>query len=88
MRSAAWLCVLALAACGLEPDVGKPLAGTCSNADADPTLAVSFRAQIRPLIARSIAGCSCHLPTGSGQGIRLSGLDLSSLASLRAHRRQ
>jgi len=77
---------LGLAACGLAPDVGKPLAGTCSNADTDDTMAISFRSQIRPLIARSVAGCSCHLPSpsGPGPGVLLGGLDLSSLSSLRA----
>jgi hypothetical protein len=83
-----WWGVLALglAACGIEPDVGKPLAGACSNADTDEAMAVSFRNQIRPLLARSLAGCSCHVPssTGSAPGIQLGGLDLSSLASLRA----
>jgi hypothetical protein len=88
-RARAWgigALVLGLSACSLEPDVGPPLAGACSNADTDPELAISFRAQIRPLIARSIAGCSCHLPAAAGPGLgtQLSGLDLSSLSSLRA----
>ena len=88
MRSLRVLCGLALglAACGIEPDVGKPLAGACDNADTDEAMVVSFRGEIRPLIARSRSGCSCHLPssTGPGPGTRLGGLDLSSLSSLRA----
>jgi hypothetical protein len=77
---------LGLAACGITPDVGKPLAGTCSNADTDEAMAVSFRSDIRPLIARSKSGCFCHLPSpsGPGPGTQLGGLDLSSLSSLRA----
>jgi len=71
-----------LAACGIEPDVGRPLAGICSNADTDPDLAVSFREEVRPLLARSMAGCACHVPPGPG--VQLAGFDLSSLASLRA----
>ena len=88
MTSLRLRCALALglAGCGIEPDVGKPLAGTCSDADTDPTMVVSFRSEIRPLLARSKAGCSCHLPSssGPGPGIRLGGFDLSSLSSLRA----
>ena len=80
------LLVVAVTGCGaLEPDVGPLLAGTCDNADSDPDASVSFSASIRPLIARPVGGCSCHLPssTGAGPGIQLSGLDLSSLSSLR-----
>lgn len=85
-RSWLWLLALGVAACGIEPDVGKPLAGACSNADSDAAMAISFRGEIRPLLARSKAGCSCHLPSpaGPGPGTQLGGLDLSSLASLRA----
>lgn len=76
----------ALAACGLEPDVGPLLAGSCNNADSDPTVTVSFSEKVRPLLSRPMAGCSCHMPTASGvgPGTAISGLDLSSLSSLRA----
>jgi hypothetical protein len=74
----------ALAAC--VPDVGPPLAGSCSDAHSDPAHAVSFRSQIRPVIARPMAGCNCHLPTAAGSttAIQLSGLNLSTLSNLRA----
>ena len=76
----------ALGACAIEPDVGPLLAGTCKNADSDPDHSVSFANQIRPLLSRMSAGCNCHMPSaaGPGTGTQLSGLDLSSLASLRA----
>lgn len=72
-------------ACGLEPDVGPPLAGRCDNADTDPDVDVSFSTDIRPGI-NSPMGCGCHLTlTGTpGSAISVTGLDLSSLASLRA----
>ena len=82
----AGLAVAAVAACALKPDVGPLLASTCDDADSRPEASVSFSAQIRPLINRATGGCSCHLPSASGPGtaIQLSGLDLSSLTSLRA----
>ena len=75
-----------LGACVLEPDVGPRLAGVCDNTDTNPGSSVSFSLDIRPLIARQSGGCGCHLPssTGAGTGTQLSGLDLSSFASLRA----
>jgi len=71
-----------VACADLEPDVGPPLAGTCNDADTNPRANISFTAEIRPLLAR----CGCHLPSasGPGTGTQLAGLDLSSLASLRA----
>jgi hypothetical protein len=76
----------AIGACALEPDVGPLLAGTCKNADTNPDAQVSFANDIRPLFNRMVGGCSCHMPSagGPGTGTQLSGLDLSSLASLRA----
>ena len=87
MTARAWLAgalavaTAAVACAQLEPDVGPPLAGTCNNTDTDLRAAVSFTANIRPLLAR----CSCHLPSasGPGPGILIAGLDLSSLESLR-----
>ena len=74
-----------LGACALEPDVGPLLAGTCKNADTNPDARVSFANDIRPLFNRMTGGCGCHMPSaaGPGTGTQLSGLDLSSLASLR-----
>jgi hypothetical protein len=74
-----------LAACALEPDVGPRLAGTCDDTDTDTARSVSFSGDIRPLISGSTGRCGCHLSssTGAGPGTQISGLDLSSLASLR-----
>jgi hypothetical protein len=74
-----------LTACSLTPDVGPLLAGTCDNADSRSGSAVSFRADILPLVNRQVGGCSCHLPSagGAGTGTQLSGLNLSSFDDLR-----
>ncbi len=75
----------AAAGCSLAPDVGPRLAGTCDDTDGHPDKPVSFSSDIHPLIFRSVGGCSCHLPTpiGDGQGTAISGLNLSSLSTLR-----
>ena len=89
MRWLAWssIAAVALAACALEPEVGPRFAGECNDADLHPDVSVSFSAQIRPIIDRStsMGGCGCHLPNagGASTGIQLSGLNLSSLSSLR-----
>jgi hypothetical protein len=85
----AGLALAALAACAqLEPDVGPLLAGACDNADTNPAVSVSFSSQIRPLMNRpaDMAGCDCHMPSSAGASTatQISGLDLSSLSSLRA----
>lgn len=85
----AGLGLAAIAACALEPDVGPRIAGSCDDADTRPETSVSFATDIRPLINRpggAAGGCSCHVPNsgGTGTGTLLSGLDLSSMTSLRA----
>lgn len=80
----AGLGLVCLAACALEPDVGARLTGDCSDADTHPATSVSFAGDIRPLIDRQMGGCGCHLPTSAGPAIQISGLDMSSLSSLRA----
>lgn len=80
------LAALGLAACTqIEPDVGPLLAGGCDNLDSDPGAEVSFSQQVRPLLSRPMGGCSCHVPASGGPGIatQITGLDLSSLGSLR-----
>jgi hypothetical protein len=90
MTGRRWFAVLwlaAIAACAqLEPDVGPLLAGVCDNADTDPATSVSFSTQIRPVLSRPMAGCDCHMPGAGGPGPAtvITGLDLSSLSSLRA----
>jgi hypothetical protein len=73
------------AGCSLVPDVGPRLAGTCDDSDGHAGKPVSFSGDIHPLIARSPGGCGCHLPTpnGDGVGTQISGLNLSSLTTLR-----
>lgn len=77
---------IVLAACALEPDVGARFPNECSDADSHPASTVSFARDIRPLINRQGAGCGCHLPSasGAGTGTQISGLDLSSLTTLRS----
>jgi hypothetical protein len=74
-----------LYACALKPDVGPLLGSSCDNADTLPGTSVSFARDVRPLMVRSKGGCSCHMPGsgGSSIGTQISGLDLTSLASLR-----
>jgi hypothetical protein len=81
----ALLAALAAGGCTLAPDVGPRLAGTCDDTDSNPGTPVSFSTSIRPLISRLMGGCGCHLPTpnGDGVGTQISGLNLSSLSSLR-----
>jgi len=78
------VCSLGSAACDLEPDVGPPLTDRCTNADSDPARAVSYAADIRPLLFREVAGCTpCHDPAQDGAlGVQLGGLDLSTHQSL------
>ena len=82
---AAVAALAAAGACALEPDVGPLLASTCSDADTQPGTTVSFAAQIRPILDRPMAGCSCHMPVAGGPGMatQLSGLSLGSYAALR-----
>ena len=87
LRRLAGLACAATAACTqLVPDVGPLLAGVCDNADTNPAEPVSFSAQIRPILSRPMAGCGGHMPTAAGAGPAtvITGLDLSSLSSLRA----
>jgi hypothetical protein len=64
-----------------EPgDAGTGDGGThlgCSNADSDPSVAVSFAHDVRPLMFRSPGGCNCHLNRTT------SGLDLTTYEALR-----
>jgi len=78
------LALLTIVAC--VPDVGPPLAGACDNTDTNPDVIVSFSTQIRPLLNRMPGGCACHMPTSTGLGpaTQIVGLNLGTLASLRA----
>lgn len=74
-----------LFACDLEPDVGAPIAGRCSNADTDPESDIDFGRDILPIMVREVAGCvPCHRGLQNGvSAARTSGLDLSSYQTLR-----
>ncbi|MGE0870701.1 MAG: hypothetical protein AB7P03_19200 [Kofleriaceae bacterium] len=79
---AVWLstALVATSACTLdyEPDLGpEQLIVSCDNSDSNPAVAVSFAYEIRPLLTKSMGGCSCH------NGRQTSGLDLGSYESLR-----
>jgi len=76
------LAALALPSCALlEPATGAAHDLTCVDADSDPSAAVSFARDIRPMMNRlkedPAPGCaSCHYTTaGSGAGTTESGLD-------------
>jgi hypothetical protein len=83
----------ALAACTLlDPATGPQLAPVvaCTDADSDPTHAVSFASQIRPLMDRTATdpnghGCIvCHYSTQSSHPcVDISGLDVATLGALR-----
>lgn len=80
---------LALApACGvIEPEVGEPLTA-CVDADSNMTVNVSFKDQIRPIMAGKVPGpppCgTCHSPVaGTMEGFIATGFDGRTLASVR-----
>jgi mono/diheme cytochrome c family protein len=75
--------VLALAGCidALEPDTGAALAGRCVDEDSDTGTSVSFVTDIAPVFAERCA--ACHFPDGIAPiGLQVTGLDLSSHASV------
>ena len=77
----------ALAGCldDFEPEVGPQHRPSCSDEDSDPSARVSFRDDIQAgLFERTDLRCAdCHTPQGATPlGLRASGLNLSSFASL------
>jgi hypothetical protein len=77
-------CLLLATACFPEPELGEPLAGSCVAEDSDPATKVSFGQDVRPLFDRGMGqpGCGCH-NSATGQGVTLSGFDMTSLAKIR-----
>lgn len=78
---------LAPACTVIEPEVGDLLA-PCSDADSNPAVDVSFKAQIRPLMNGDVPGpkpcANCHYHSrGTQEGLLASHLDLETLGSLR-----
>lgn len=70
----------------IEPEVGELRAGVCTPEDSDPAYDVSFSLDVLPLFERMPPeiGCGCHMPSSRRPiGIEISGLDLSSYASIR-----
>ena len=70
-----------------EPEVGDPLTA-CSDVDSNPNATVSFKDQIRPMMSGLVPGTTgckkCHYPDGATrEGLDQTGLDLSSLRTLR-----
>ncbi|MDP6946740.1 MAG: c-type cytochrome domain-containing protein [Myxococcota bacterium] len=78
--TAAVIALVATAGGCLDPDVGGLEVPFCVDEDGDPSVDVSFSADIMPLFERTIAGCTwCHSPNASDPvGITVGGLDLSS----------
>ncbi len=79
--------IFLLGACDLEPDVGAPIQEICSNADSDPSVDVSFQADIlEGIFSKPVTGCfECHHPESQSPiGIEIGGLDLSTYGGLRA----
>jgi hypothetical protein len=77
-----------IAACStIEPEVGERLSA-CVDADSNPTVTVSFKDDIRPLMNGVIPGpepcATCHYHSrGLMGGLRETGLDLETFGSLK-----
>lgn len=81
--SALWGTMAMVGGCDLAPDVGPLQQARCAAADSDPSVPISFAADIEPVLA---AACyRCHDPSmPDSVGTERSGLDLSSFDALRA----
>jgi len=64
----------------LAPDVGSPVPSATCDDDLAPARAVSFQADVSPILRRACG--RCHQPGGAG--FDRSGLELSSYSALRA----
>jgi mono/diheme cytochrome c family protein len=88
MTALALVSIALSAACGsIEPEVGERLTA-CVDADSNPAVTVSFKDQIRPIMAGKVPGppaCgTCHSPqAGTMEGFIATGLDLRTLGGLR-----
>lgn len=82
------LAVAALAGCGeLDPEVGGLIAAQCIDEDSNPARDVSFSEDLQPLFegVDGPPGCGCHFSDRRDPiGFQLTGLDLSTYATLRA----
>lgn len=79
--------VLAPACVAVEPEVGERLTA-CVDTDSNPAVKVSFKDQIRPIMAGKVPGlpaCGmCHSPVaGTMEGFNATGFDIRTLASVR-----
>ena len=88
-RSASWLLgallVFSQSACAAwEPDLGPAMVTTCDPADTNPDVEISFKTDVYDAIIQPMC-LPCHDPTsGAAVGFTNAGLDLTSLAGLRA----
>lgn len=78
---------LAPACTVFEPEVGA-LVAPCSDADSNPSVDVSFKQQIRPIMNGDVPGpracADCHYHSrGTQAGLQQTGFDLETLGSLR-----
>jgi hypothetical protein len=78
---------LAPACSSVEPEVGARLTA-CVDADSNPAVTVSFKEQIRPIMAGKVPGpkpCSmCHSPAGGTmEGLIATGFDVHTLGNIR-----
>ena len=87
LLAAAALAYLAPACGTIQPEVGEPLSA-CVDADSDPAVKVSFKEQIRPIMAGKVPGpkpcATCHSPLGGTmEGLLETGFDVHTLGNLR-----
>ena len=84
-RALAIALVVAATGCldALAPDVGPEQTITCEAVDSDPAVDVHFQADLQDGVfaAADIDCARCH--TGDEEGVRQSGLDMTSYATLR-----
>lgn len=81
-----WMALsLTLLGCDLEPDVGPPIQERCDPTDSNPDVETSWSVDVASVLGRAQLGCVwCHDRESGGPGFAVSGLDLTSLETLRA----
>lgn len=74
-------CLTALACSDLDPDTGSALSSLCSDGDSDTGKSTSFARDIQPILVDRCK--ACHFPDGVAPiGLQVTGLDLSSYATI------
>ena len=88
MTALALVSITLAPACGtIEPEVGERLTA-CADADSNPAVKVSFKDQIRPIMAGKVPGpkpcATCHSPLGGTmEGLNATRLAVHTLGDLR-----